>query len=71
MNAFNDIKRKVERIAGVEFKVKDFYSSGASRFSQMDLKLVAYVSAQLKHKNIPTTQKYFTRIKKGKAADRL
>ena len=58
MSKFNEIKRMVEKEAGIKFLIKDFRSSSTGAAMDIDLKLLPVVSTQLGHKDPSTTLKY-------------
>ncbi len=70
-NSFNVIKRKVEDLSGVDFKLKDFRSTLASVTVMNDLSRLPAVSAQLRHTKLETTQKFYARIEQGVAGKQL
>jgi len=70
-NAFNVIKRKVEDLSGVSFKLKDFRSTLTSITVNGDLSRLPAMSVQLRHAKMETTQKYYVSIEKGVASRQL
>ncbi|OPY34572.1 MAG: Tyrosine recombinase XerC [Methanomassiliicoccales archaeon PtaU1.Bin124] len=71
LSKFNEIKREIEEIAGVDFIIKDFRSSSSSAAVNQNPSLLPAVSTQLGHKNLSTTQKYYARIDAGRAGKQL
>jgi len=71
LNSFNKMKRDVEELSGVEFKIKDFRSSSASTMMDLDPKLQPLITAQLRHKNPGTTLRTYARVNMSKAAKQL
>jgi len=57
-----NIKRRVEQMAGVRFKIKDFRSTFAQRTIDIDPSLLSAVSKALGHRTTMTTESYYARI---------
>lgn len=70
-NHFRKLKRDIEEVAGIEFKIKDFRPTFAQRIVDRDPSLLPDVSAVLGHSNIATTQKYYAQIRRGTALHRI
>ncbi len=70
-NAFNEIKTEVEKASGVDFKLKDFRSTLTSMTVNGDMSLLPAMSAQLRHRNLATTQRSYYRMEEGVAGKRL
>jgi len=71
LSKFNEIKREIEAISGIDFIIKDFRSSSSSAAVNQNPSLLPAVSTQLGHKNLSTTQKYYARIDAGRAGKQL
>jgi integrase/recombinase XerD len=70
-NGFRLIKSKIERISGVEFKLKDFRSTLTSITVNGDLSRLPAMSAQLRHASVATTQKSYFAMERGLAGKQL
>lgn len=70
-NGFRLTKSKIERISGVEFKIKDFRSTLTSITVNGDLSRLPAMSAQLRHASVATTQKSYFAMENGLAGKQL
>lgn len=70
-NGFQQIKSQVQRISGVEFKLKDFRSTLTSMTVNGDMGRLNAMSAQLRHDKIETTQRAYYRMLEGVAGRQL
>jgi integrase/recombinase XerD len=70
-NRFNQIKHKVEKASGVNFKLKDFRSTLTTMTINGDMSRVMGMSAQLRHTDPNTTLKFYNRIERGIASKKL
>jgi integrase len=70
-NHFRELKKDIQEIAGVDFKLKDFRPTFATMCVAMDPNLLVDVSAQLGHSNVNTTQRYYAQISAESAGSRL
>jgi integrase/recombinase XerD len=70
-NHFKQIKKKVEEISGVEFKLKDFRPTLTSITVNGDMSLLPAMSAQLRHATIATTQRSYYSMQQGVAGRQL
>lgn len=68
---FNAIKGKVEDLSGVKFKIKDFRSTLTTTTIRGDRSRLNAMSAQLRHDNISTTQRFYEGIERGVAGRQL
>ena len=68
---FNSIKREIEEISGVQFRLKDFRSTLTSITVNGDMSLLPTMSAQLWHSSLNTTQKFYYRMERGVAGKQL
>jgi integrase len=68
---FIAIKAKVESLSGVKFALKDFRPTLTSMTINGDIKLLPVMSAQLRHKDIKTTQKSYWQTQRGVAGKQL
>lgn len=68
---FNSIKCKVEDLSGVKFMTKDFRSTLTTITCKNDRGRINAMSAQLRHGNITTTQRFYERIERGVAGRQL
>lgn len=68
---FNAIKSKVERLSGVKFRTKDMRSTLTTSIVRGDRSRLNAMSAQLRHDNIATTQRYYEGIERGAAGRQL
>lgn len=66
-----DIKKEVEELSGVKFKLKDFRSTLTSITVNEDISRILAMSAQRRHTNVATTQRSYLRIKQGVAGKQL
>ena len=71
LNHFWKIKKEVQELSGVSFKLKDFRPTFATLSVEMDPNLLVDVSAQLGHSNLATTQRYYAQISAESAGSRL
>lgn len=70
-NHFGELKREVEKEAGIAFKLKDFRSTFASLSVEMDPNSLNDVSVVLGHSNIKTTQRSYAQMSASGAGARL
>jgi len=70
-NWFRVVKAKIEREAGVEFKLKDFRPTFTQMCLDRDPTLLSDVSKQLGHSTTRTTEKHYGRIRDRAAFLRL
>ena len=70
-NAFRNKMRVISKRAGVDFSLKDFRSTGTNLFISVDKTLLNAMSAQLRHSDIGTTQRFYADIQSGHVADDL
>lgn len=70
-NAQRELMRRVSDRSGVEFSLKMFRATGSDLFISADPSNLYAISAQLRHSNIATTQKYYADIQRSKVAERL
>jgi integrase len=68
---FNSIKGKVEDLSGVDFRLKDFRSTLTTTVVRGDRSRLNAMSAQLRHDNIVTTQRFYEGIERGAAGRQL
>ncbi len=68
---FNAIKGKAEDLSGVKFKTKDFRSTLTATTIRGDRSRLNAMSAQLRHDNISTTQRFYEGIERGVAGRQL
>jgi integrase/recombinase XerD len=71
VQGFLSIKGKVEKLSGVEFKLKDFRSTLTSITVNGNMCRLPAMSAQLRHDKIETTQKSYYRVQDGVAGRQL
>lgn len=69
--AFRKLKKEIEEISGVEFKLKDFRPTYAQNTIDLDSSLLPDVSTALGHASTVTTQRYYAQISCDRAAQRL
>jgi integrase len=70
-NNFSDIKSLVEKLSGVQFRLKDFRSTLASITVNDDLALLPAISVQLRHQSEATTRRHYAAIQRANAAKQL
>jgi integrase len=70
-NAFRKLKKEVQELSGVEFKLKDFRPTYATMTVELDPNLLPDVSTMLGHSNIKTTQRYYAQISCDSAGRRI
>jgi len=70
-NHFRELKKEIEDLSGISFKLKDFRPTFATTSVEIDPNLLVDVSAQLGHANIATTQRYYAQISSESAGSRL
>ncbi len=70
-NHFRELKKDIQVISGVDFKLKDFRPTFATMSVAMDPNLLVDVSAQLGHSSVMTTQRYYAQISAESAGSRL
>jgi integrase len=61
-NHFRELKKEVQEISGIDFRLKDFRPTFATISVEKDPNLLVNVSAQLGHSNLMTTQRYYAQI---------
>jgi len=71
VSGLRNIKLRVEQIAGVRFKLKDFRSTFAQRTIDIDPSLLSAVSKALGHRTTITTETYYARIRDAPAIREL
>ena len=69
--AFRKLKKEIEEISGVEFKLKDFRPTYAQNAIDLDPNLFPDVSTALGHASLVTTQRFYAQISCDRAANRL
>lgn len=70
-NTFRKIKKEVQELSGVEFRLKDFRPTFATATVDIDPNLLPDVSIALGHATIKTTQQFYAQIKNDDAAKRI
>jgi len=70
-NHFGDLKREVQEVCGIDFKLKDFRPTYASLTVAMDPNSLIDVSTALGHSNLKTTQRYYAQISADSAGERI
>lgn len=70
-NHFRKLKKEVQEVSGIEFKLKDFRPTLASLTVERDPNSLIDVSTQLGHSNLKTTQRYYAQISADSAGARL
>ncbi len=70
-NHFGDLKREIQDICGIDFRLKDFRPTYASLTVEMDPNSLIDVSTTLGHSNLKTTQRYYAQINADSAGDRI
>jgi len=70
-NAFRNKIGSISKLAEVDFSLKDFRSTGTNLFISVDKTLLNAISAQLRHSDIGTTQRFYADIQSGHVADDL
>ncbi len=70
-NHFRKLKKEVQELSGISFRLKDFRPTFATLSVEMDPNLLVDVSAQLGHSNLATTQRYYAQISAESAGSRL
>jgi len=70
-NAQRRILREVSHRSSIGFSLKTFRAAGADLFVSADLTNLYAISAQLRHSNVGTTQRYYADIKKGQIRQQL
>ncbi len=70
-NAFKKIKKEVEELSGVEFKLKDFRPTLTSITVNGNMSLLPALSAQLRHADLATTQRSYYAMQQGVAGRQL
>jgi integrase len=71
MNSFEKMKRKVEKSAGVKFRLKDFRSTFATQTARIDPNLIPDISTALGHTSIETTQRFYAQMDRESAGRRI
>ncbi len=70
-NTIRRIKREIEELSGVEFKLKDMRSSYVTITAGQDMDRLNNVSVQLRHKSVKTTEGYYLRLNRPKAQKKI
>lgn len=70
-NFFRVTKKRIETVAGVEFRLKDFRPTFAQMSLDLNPNLLPDVSTVLGHANLQTTQRYYAQIRGSTARQRL
>jgi integrase/recombinase XerD len=70
-NHFKKLKKEVQELCGVEFRLKDFRPTLATLTVERDPNLLPDVSTQLGHSSILTTQRYYAQISAESAGSRI
>lgn len=70
-NAQRELMREVSHRSGIDFSLKVFRATGADLFVSLDYNNLTAISAQLRHENLATTQRYYANIQKGKVNEQL
>ncbi len=70
-NHFGKVKRDIESLSGVSFKLKDFRPTLTSLTVNGDLSRLPAMSAQLRHSSYSTTQRYYLKMEQGAAGKQL
>lgn len=70
-NHFRKLKKEVQEICGIEFRLKDFRPTFATLTVEKDPNLLVDVSTQLGHSNLLTTQRYYAQISAESAGSRI
>jgi site-specific recombinase XerD len=70
-NAFQTIKREIESLSGVKFRLKDMRPTLTSMTVNGDLGMLVAMSQQLRHSNLATTQKHYASIKQETVSAKL
>ncbi len=68
---FQEMKRDLEKMTGVKFRLKDFRSTFATQTARIDPNLIPDVSAALGHTNLETTQRFYAQMDRSDAVRRL
>jgi len=70
-NHFGKVKREIEGLCNVSFKLKDFRPTLTSLTVNGDLSRLPAMSAQLRHSSYSTTQRYYLKMEQGAAGKQL
>jgi integrase len=70
-NHFRVLKKEVQELSGIDFRLKDFRPTFATLTVEKDPNLLIDVSTQLGHSNIKTTQRYYAQISAESAGQRI
>jgi integrase len=70
-NHFRVLKKEVQEVSGIDFKLKDFRPTFASLTVEMDPNSLVDVSTTLGHSNLLTTQRYYAQICAESAGSRI
>ncbi|HNU35171.1 MAG TPA: site-specific integrase, partial [Methanomassiliicoccales archaeon] len=70
-NHFRELKREVQEVCNIDFKLKDFRPTYASLTVAMDPNSLIDVSTVLGHSNLKTTQRYYAQISADSAGERI
>ncbi|KUE73331.1 hypothetical protein AUQ37_02580 [Candidatus Methanomethylophilus sp. 1R26] len=69
LNAFHQMKGKIERKTGIVFSLKDFRSTFCSITIAGNLSLLKAVSLQLRHSSVKTTEAFYAKICEAEEID--
>ncbi|MFA6710581.1 MAG: hypothetical protein WC067_03965 [Candidatus Methanomethylophilaceae archaeon] len=70
-SAQRELIREISLSSGIEFSLKTFRATGTDLFVTADLKNLVAISAQLRHSDYGTTQRYYADIQRGKVSRQL
>lgn len=70
-NHFRELKKEVQEVCGIDFRLKDFRPTFASLTVEKDPNLLVDVSTQLGHSSLLTTQRYYAQISAESAGSRI
>ena len=70
-NHINKVKAKIEKLSGVDFRMKDFRPTLTTITCDSDISLLPAMSVQLRHTDIKTTQKSYYAMDRGRAGSKL
>lgn len=70
-NHFGKVKRDIEGLCDVSFRLKDFRPTLTSLTVNGDLSRLPAMSAQLRHSSYSTTQRYYLKMEQGAAGKQL
>jgi len=63
VNSFQKIKRRIEELSGIRFKLKDFRTTFAQQIIDQKPSLLSHVSKALGHSSTSTTEKHYARVR--------